>query len=194
MSTDARFSRGTTRVMSWPNAEHYSCPLQSLVVFYLSYPLISNWRRTVSSKFFDTQVLSINFCSLVALVVSSFIFAATNTTYCKALISRIGRIENSYGVCGHPSQDTSHLILHSLATDCLRRSIFGHSLSLYNLWPRTWGVSRLLERHALIARKGSGVNNSHFAVRSLQPKKYFSHTGSLSSTTAVSSDCKHHTS
>ena len=59
-------------------------------------------------------------------------------------LSRIGRIENpSCSACGHSSQDTSHLILHCPATDSLRRSLFGDSLSLYGLW----GVARLLELH-----------------------------------------------
>ena len=76
-------------------------------------------------------------------------------------LSRIGRIENpSCSACGHPSQDISHLILHCPATDSLRRSLFGDSLSLYDLWSRPWGVARLLGsmvfRHAPIPRKGSG--------------------------------------
>ena len=46
-------------------------------------------------------------------------------------LSRIGRIENpSCSACGHLSQDTSHLILHCPATNFLRRSLFGDSLSL----------------------------------------------------------------
>ena len=34
-SPDTRFSWGTTRLMSWPDGERYSCPLQSLVVSFL---------------------------------------------------------------------------------------------------------------------------------------------------------------
>ena len=45
---DTRFSRGTTRLMSWPDGERYLRPPQSLVVSLLL-PLISDWRRTVSS-------------------------------------------------------------------------------------------------------------------------------------------------
>ena len=46
-------------------------------------------------------------------------------------LSRIGRIENpSCSVCGHSSQDIFFLILHCLATDSLRRSLFGDSVSL----------------------------------------------------------------
>ena len=65
-------------------------------------------------------------------------------------LSRIGRIENpSCSACGHSSQNTSHLIVHCPATDSLRRSLFGDSLSLYDLWSRPWGVARLLGLHGL---------------------------------------------
>ena len=72
-------------------------------------------------------------------------------------LCRIRRIKNpSCSACGHSSQDISHLILHCPATDSLRRSLFGDSLSLYDLWSRPWGVARLLGLHAPYARKGSG--------------------------------------
>ena len=47
--------------------------------------LISEWRRTVSFKVFNTQVPSIsteNLCSLVTLAVSSLVSAATDTAFC----------------------------------------------------------------------------------------------------------------
>ena len=46
--------------------------------------LFSDWRRTVSSKYFDTQAPSIslrNLCSLVMLAVSSLVFAAMDTAF-----------------------------------------------------------------------------------------------------------------
>ena len=65
-------------------------------------------------------------------------------------LSRIGRIDNpSCSACVHSSQDTSHLILHCPASDPLRCSLFGDSLSLYDLWSRPWGVARLLGLHGL---------------------------------------------
>ena len=67
-SPDTRFSRGTTQLMSWPDEEHYSRPLLSLVVSLLLsfvFTLFSDWRRAVSSKFFDTQVSSISTEELV---------------------------------------------------------------------------------------------------------------------------------
>ena len=43
--------------------------------------IISDWRHTVSSKFFETQVPSVELCSLVMLAVSSLVFAATDTAF-----------------------------------------------------------------------------------------------------------------
>ena len=82
-------------------------------------------------------VLSRLHCNGHSLLLSSYLF-------------RIGRIGNpSCSACGHSSQDTSHLILHCPATDSLSRSLFGDSLSLYDLWSRSWRVARLLGLHGL---------------------------------------------
>ena len=114
--------------------------------------LISDWRRTVSSKYFDTQVPSISTEELVlpchARCVLSRLRCNGHSLLLGSYLSRIGRIENSScSACGHSSQDISHLILHCPATDSLRRSLFGDSLSLYDLWSRPWGVARLLGLH-----------------------------------------------
>ena len=80
--------------------------------------LISDWRRTVSSKFFDTQVSSISTEELVlprhARCVLSRPRCNGHSLLLGSYLSRIGRTENpSCSACGHSSQDTSHLILHS---------------------------------------------------------------------------------
>ena len=116
--------------------------------------LISDWRRTVSSKFFDTQVPSISTEELVlprhARCVLFRLRCNGHSLLLGSYLSRIGRIENpSCSACGHSFQDTSHLILHCPATDSLRRSLFGDSLSLYDLWSRPWGVARLLGLHGV---------------------------------------------
>ena len=116
--------------------------------------LISDWRRTVSSKYFDTQVPSTSTEELVlprhARCVLSRLRCNGHSLLLGSYLSRIGRIENSScSACGHSSQDTSHLILRCPATDSLRRSLFGDSLSLYDLWFRPWGVARLLGLHGL---------------------------------------------
>ena len=116
--------------------------------------LISDWRHTVSFKFFDTQVPSISTEELVlprhARCVLSRLRCNGHSLLLGHYLSRIGRTENpSRSACGHSSQDISHLILHCPATDSLRCSLFGDSLSLYDLWSRPWGVYRLLRLHGL---------------------------------------------
>ena len=116
--------------------------------------LFSDWRRTVSSKYFDTQVPLISTEELVlprhARCVLSRLCCNGHSLLLGSYLSRIGRIENSScSACRHLSQDISHLILHCPATDSLRRSLFGNSLSLHDLWSRPWGVAQLLGLHGL---------------------------------------------
>ena len=123
--------------------------------------LISDWRRTVLSKFFGTQVPSISTEELVlphhARCVLSRLRCNGHSLLLGSYLSRIGRIENpSCSACGHSSQDISYLIVHCPATNCLRRSLFGDSLSLYDLWSRPWGVARLLGLHGLHPLEGVG--------------------------------------
>ena len=97
--------------------------------------LFSDWRRTVSSKYFDTQVPSISTEELVlprhARCVLSRLRCNGHSLLLGSYLSRIGRIENpSCSASGHSSQDICHLILHCPATDSLRRSFFGDSASL----------------------------------------------------------------
>ena len=88
-SLDPRFSRGTPRLMSWPDRERYMCSLQSLLVSLLL-PLVSTliFSRTVLSKFFGTQVPSIFPEGLMLLLPARcvlFCSAATDTAFCQAL-------------------------------------------------------------------------------------------------------------
>ena len=129
------------------------CSLSCLISCIHSH-LFSDWRYTVSSKFFDTQVPSISTEELVlprhARCILSRSRCNRHSLLLGSYLSRIGRIENpSCSACGHSSQDTSHLILHCPARDFLHRSLFGDSLSLYDLWPRPWRVARLLGLHGL---------------------------------------------
>ena len=89
-SPDTRFSRGTTRLMSWPDGERYLRHAQSLVVS----PLLSLVSTIVFSR--TGGVLSHlnslthrfphfsprNLCSVVMLAVSSLVYAATDTAFC----------------------------------------------------------------------------------------------------------------
>ena len=122
--------------------------------FRIHSSLFSDCRRTVSSKFFNTKVPSISTEELVLPRHARGVLSRLRCNGHSLLLSfyffRIDRIENpSCSACGHSSQDTSHLILHCPATDSLHRSLFGSSLSLYDLWSRPWGVARLLGLHGL---------------------------------------------
>ena len=135
---DTRFSLGTTRLMIWPDGERYLRPPQSpcslsLFISRIHSCFYSDWRRTVSSKFFDTQVPSISTEELVlprhARCVLSRLRCNGHSVLLGSYLSKIGRIENpSCSTSGHSSQDTSHLILHCRAADSLRHSLFGDSL------------------------------------------------------------------
>ena len=124
------------------------CSLSPLISRIHSH-LFSDWRCTVWSKFFDTQVLSISIEQLVLFCYARCVLSRLRCNGHRLLLSsyqfRIGRLENpSCSACGHSSQDTSHLIIHCPATDTLRCSLFGGSLSLCELWSRPLGVARLL--------------------------------------------------
>ena len=94
---DTRFSWGTTRLMSWPDGERYSFPLQSLVVsLLLSLVSILLFSRTggVLSHLNSSTHRFHRFptrCSFVTLAAFSLVFAATDTAYC--YLSRIGIIK-----------------------------------------------------------------------------------------------------
>ena len=128
--------------------------------------LISDWRRTVSSKFFDMQVPLISTKEPVpprhAHCVLSCLRCNGHSLLLSSYLSRISRIKNpSCSACVCPSQNISHLILHCPATDSLRRSLFGDSLSLSTTSGPDpgellgfWGS--MVFRHAPIPWKKSG--------------------------------------
>ena len=143
----------------------------SLLISRIHSRLISDWRRTVSSKFFDTQVSSICTEELVlprhARCVLSRLRCNRHGLLLGSYLSRIGRTENPSCIAsGHSSQDISHVILHCPAADSLRRSLFGDSQSLYDLWSRPWEVSRLLGLHGLppCPHPSGGVINNNFKL------------------------------
>ena len=116
--------------------------------------LFSDWRCTLSYKFFDTQVSLVSTEKLAlpcqALNVLSRPCCSEHSLLLSSFLTRSGRIENSS--CSplvDPFQDASYLILHCPATDCLCCSLFGDSLSLYHLWSRPWRVAKLLGHHGL---------------------------------------------
>ena len=148
---DAADGRARRGVLLAPSA--VPCSLSPLISRIHSC-LFSDWRCSVSSKYFDTQVPSISTEDLVlprhARCVLSRLRCNGHSPLLGSYLSGIGRTDNpSCSACGHSSQEMSHLILHCPATDSLRRSLFGDSLTLYDLWSRPWGVGRLLGLHGL---------------------------------------------
>ena len=126
--------------------------------------LFLDWRCTLSSKFFDTQVPSI---STEELVLPRHARSVLSRLRCNGLslllssyLSRIGRIENPFrSACRHLSI--------SLRTVQLRNLCAAHSLGALYLFttfgpglgklPGFWGF--MVFRHAFIPRQGSGNNN-----------------------------------
>ena len=156
---DSCFYRETTRLMSWLDKKRYLRPLQSLVVFLLL-PLVPTLVFSLTGGVLSHQnSLTHRFPSISTeeLVLPCHARCVLSRLRCNghslllgSYLSRIGRIENSScSACGHSSQDNSYLILYCPVTDSLRRSLFGDSLSLYDLWSRPWVVSRLQVFHGL---------------------------------------------
>ena len=104
--------------MSRPSRMRYSCLLQSHVVsllLSLVSTLFSDWRLT----FFDIQVPSVSNKELVLPLHAhcglSRLLCNGHSLLSNSYLSRTGIIEDpSCSVCDHPSQDTSHPILHCL--------------------------------------------------------------------------------
>ena len=121
----------------------------------------SDWRRTVSYKFFDTHVSSEE---LVLPCHAYCVFARLCCHGHRLLLSsyftRIGRIDNPLcNACCHLSPDTSHLILHCVTVDSLRCALCFSVITgpspgeLFVFW------DSMVFRHAFIFRKGSGNNS-----------------------------------
>ena len=86
----------------------YAVPCSLSLISRVHFSLLSDWRRTVSSKFFDTQVPSISTEELVfpryACCAFSRLRCNGHSQLLSSNLSRIGRIDNpSCSACGHPS-------------------------------------------------------------------------------------------
>ena len=113
------FSR-TGGVLSHQKTQSFQYPLRSLCSLVLVVTILSRLRRTGESFLLNSY------------------------------LSRMCKTDNSLcSACGHPIQNSSHLILCCPATGCLCRSLFENLFSLCNLWSRPWGVARLLKLHGL---------------------------------------------
>ena len=164
---DAADELSRRRVLLVPSA--IPCSLSSLISRIHSC-LFSDWRRTASYKFFDTQIPLISIEELElrchARCVPCRLRSNGHTLLLSSYRYRIGRIENPfYSACGHSSQDTSHLILHCPATDSLCPHSLATLCSSTTCDPEPeellgfWGS--MVFHHASIPQKGSSNNSNN---------------------------------
>ena len=119
------------------------------VIAKIRYLQYHNWRRHISHSYLNYQVPKVY---SEELLLSRPIRCELSHLRChyqsllrSSYLHRISRKENSAcSACGHPLQDLSHLLLNCPASEPLRKSIFGTSLFILDLWPRPWSVARLL--------------------------------------------------
>ena len=169
-SPDTRFSRGTTRLMSWPDGVCYLCPLQSLVVSLLlslvSTLVLSRTGGVLSHRSSLThrspRFPPRNLCSVVMLAVFSLVFAATDTAFFSVLMSlglAESRILPAAPVNTRPRtslisfcavQLQTLCAAHSLATLCLLTISGPDPGELLGFW------GSMVFRHAPIPQKESG--------------------------------------
>ena len=127
------------------------------VIAKVRYSQYRNWRRHISHSHLNFQVPEV---SSEELLLSRSIRSELSRLRChghslllSSYLHRISRKENSdCSACGHPLQNLNHLLLDCPASEPLRKSIFGSSLSILDLWSRPWGVARLLGLHGVPPR------------------------------------------
>ena len=150
-SPDTHFSWVTMRLMSWPVGEHYSCPLQYLVVFLVSTLFsrtggILSHQNSLTHRF--PQFPPRNLCFLVILAVFSLVYAAANTGFCLVLISlglAESRILSEASAGTHPSTPLISFCTVQLRTLCAACSLETLCLSTtsgpgHGELPSFWGL------------------------------------------------------
>ena len=174
-SPDTCLFRGTTRLISWPDGERYSCPLQSLVVsllLSLVSTLLFSWTGSAlthlnSSTHRFPRFPPRSLCFLVMLAVSSLVYAATDTAYRWALISL--ELAESRILPAASADTRPRTPLISFCTVQLRTLYAARSLATLCL-STTSGPDlgelpgfrgSMVFRHVIIPWKGSGNNNNN---------------------------------
>ena len=174
-SPNTHFSRGTTRLMNWPDGEHYLLSLQSIVVSLLlsliSTHIFSRTGGVLSHRSCLTHKIPRfsprNLCSPAMLAVSSFVYAATDTAFCEVLIS-LGLADTRI-LPAAPVDTRPRTPLISFCTVQLRTLCAAHSLATLCLCttsgpdlgelPGFW--CSMVFRYAPIPRKRSGKQQQH---------------------------------
>ena len=132
------------------------CPLLPVVAKF-RYSQCHTWRRHIAHSHLNFQVPEVSseehLLSLPICCELSRLCCHGHSLLLSSYLHRINRKENSAcSACGHPLQDLNHLLLNCPASEPLRKSIFGFSLSILDLWSRHWGVARLLGLHGVPPR------------------------------------------
>ena len=166
-ASDELARRGTLLV-----ASAISCSLPPLISRIHS-PLFSDWRHTVSSNFFDTQVSSISTEKLVLLRHTCCVLSRLRCNGHSLLLSSylysIGRNENpSCSACGHrPTTPLISFCTVQLWTFCAACSLAIFCLSTTSdSSPEEFPgfLDPMVFRHALITSKGSDNSNSKIEI------------------------------
>ena len=115
------------------------CPL-SPVVAKVRYSQYRNWRRHISHSHLNFQVPEVSSEELLSRSIHcelSRLRCHGHSLLLSSYLHRIIRKENSAcSACGHSLQDLNHLLLNCPSSEPLRKSIFGSSLSILDLWSR----------------------------------------------------------
>ena len=127
-------------MISWSDGEHYSCPMQSIVVsLFLSLVstlLFSGTGSALSHRSFLAQRFlrfpPRNLCSCVMLAIFPLVFAATDTAYCYALMS-VGLAESKI-LPAPPANTRPGTPLISFCTVQLRTFCTARSLTIFCLY------------------------------------------------------------
>ena len=149
------------QLMSWPDGERYSCPLQSLVISRIHSSLFSDWRRSVSSKFFDIQVPSI---STEKLVLSCLCCKSTQPSV--KLLSLQDWQNREFFLQHLQTLVSEHFSSHSalssyrLCATCSLATICFSTTCSPGLGELPGFGGSMVFRHAPIPWKGSGNNNT----------------------------------
>ena len=142
------------------------------LIFRIHSSLFSDWRRAVSSKFFDTPVSSFSTEELVlprhARCVLSRLRSNGHSLLLSSYLSRIGRIENPFCSACYRTLVLGHLLSHSALSSygLFAPLVLWRTLGLCTTsgpdpgeLPGFWGS--MVFRQVRIPRKGSDSNNNN---------------------------------
>jgi len=148
---------------------HVLSPLAPIIA-KIRHPCYSSWRRNLSHNSFFCCIPSVSSeklaLSRIARCELSRLRCHGHSLFLSSYLCRIKRKKNSScSACGHHMQDLTNLLLDCPASEPLRRTVFGSTSSIFDLWSRPCGVARLLSLRGVPPHshpsKGVGLHNHH---------------------------------